>query len=720
MLIKKTAKKHIRLKYILFPVYFIASVMWMEIILKWWSTDIFIDVGLLYTFLFSVPLGIGCAFLCSFFKRRTCRKLTIIILSILSLYYMTQMVYYNIFKSFYMLEAAALAHNAFTQYYREGFLSLANSLPGLFILSMPLILVCFFSRFAAKSPTINTALQNSKGSKAPAGSNEAPQKNSTISFFTASRLGKKMYPNSIKRYTLLLFGLLIATQFAATIAVTNDESGILSPKMLYTEAWTPQLSAETFGLFTTARIEVKGLFSTAQQPTSQPAIQPEVGSNADGLHGDEQDENGENSQSASSVYYSANVLDIDFSSWSLQELDPTLKSMHDYFALREPTYQNEYTGIFEGKNLIFITAEAFWEYAVNEEYTPTLYKLANEGFVFENFYNPLWWKSTIDGEFVVCTGLLPQSTEMSFLESGENSMPFTMGNALRDEGYTTRAYHNHTYNYYDRDISHPNLGYDYYGIGNGLDVQETWPESDLEMMEETIPLTLSGDMPFHNYYMTISGHLNYSFVGNAIAYKNMQAVEDLDMSEEAKAYIACHIELDKALEYILEELEAAGQLENTVICMSSDHYPYGLTSDGLNEFYGGVIDTDFEIYRSPLIIWSADMQNEPVIIEKNCSSLDVLPTLLNLFGVEYDSRLLMGRDILSDSDGLAVFSNGSFITDLGSYNARTDEWTPSTSEQVSSQYVLDTFNDIQDMFTYSTLIIDTDYYAELGLTVTQN
>lgn len=165
---------------------------------------------------------------------------------------------------------------------------------------------------------------------------------------------------------------------------------------------------------------------------------------------------------------------------------------------------------------------------MNETYTPTLWKLAHEGFVFENFYTPLWWKSTTDGEYTVCTSLIPTSTRRSFKASAENAMPFCMGWMLRDRGYPTTAYHDHTWTYYDRNRSHPNMGYDFYALGHGLEVTESWPESDLEMMQRTIPKALAGEKPFHNYYMTVSGHMNYNFTGNAMSIKHQAEVADLD------------------------------------------------------------------------------------------------------------------------------------------------------------------------------------------------
>ena len=136
--------------------------------------------------------------------------------------------------------------------------------------------------------------------------------------------------------------------------------------------------------------------------------------------------------------------------------------------------------MFEGKNLIWIVGEAFSSYVVDEDLTPTLYKLSNEGFVFNNFYNPVWGVSTSDGEYVTMTGLIPKSGVWSFSRSGDNYMPYGMGNILSKSGYLCLAYHNHDYQYYNRHISHPNMGYDYKGLGNGLEVKKVWPSPTLK------------------------------------------------------------------------------------------------------------------------------------------------------------------------------------------------------------------------------------------------
>ena len=226
----------------------------------------------------------------------------------------------------------------------------------------------------------------------------------------------------------------------------------------------------------------------------------------------------------------------------------------------------------------FLTCESLWKYAIDPNLTPNLYKLWSEGFQFTNFYNPIWGVSTLDGEYVNLLGMIPVTGTWSMTESATNWLPFSFGNQFRAMGYTTRAYHDHTYTYYDRNLSHPNLGYVYRALGNGLDVEATWPESDIEMIDKTTA-DYMGSEPFHAYYMTVSGHLEYNFNGNAMAKKNQDLVKDLPYSGSVRAYLACQIELDRALELLLQRLDEAGVAENTVIALTGDHYPYGLTDE---------------------------------------------------------------------------------------------------------------------------------------------
>jgi len=219
--------------------------------------------------------------------------------------------------------------------------------------------------------------------------------------------------------------------------------------------------------------------------------------------------------------------------------------------------------------------------------------------------------------------------------------------------------------------------------------------------------------------MTVSGHLNYTFTGNTMSYKNRSLVENLPYSSNVKAYIAANIELDRALENLLKYLEEAGKLDDTVIVISPDHYPYGLRVNEINEVSKINRDDKFDLYKTSLIIYNSEI-TEPIIIDKYVSSIDVLPTVYNLFGLEFDSRLLMGRDVFSEEDGLVILSDRSWITDKGKYNSISAEFTPFV-ENISEDYVSKINTIVYQKFTMSSLLLSTkngsyiDYYARLGL-----
>lgn len=416
--------------------------------------------------------------------------------------------------------------------------------------------------------------------------------------------------------------------------------------------------------------------------------------------------------------YPYNKMNIDFATLAEQEADSTIKLMHQYFAAKIPTRQNEKTGIYEGKNLVFVCGESFSTFAVNEKYTPTLYKMATEGYNFTNFYNPIWGVSTSDGEYVQCLGLIPKAGIWSLQSSSLNWLPFTMGNQFSKLGYQTRAYHNHYAEYYGRTESHPNLGYIYKGLGTGLKVKEQWPESDVEMLELTTSEFI-GKEPWHTYYMTVSGHKNYTWGGNMMCRRHQQDVADLEMSENCKAYVACNIELDLAMELLIKRLEEAGELDNTVIAISGDHYPYGLTLEEISEFLGHTVEEDFELYKSTFILWTPNMEAETV--DKYTSTMDIIPTISNMFGLEYDSRLLSGRDIFSDTSPLVMFSDKSWITEEGRYSTRTGASQAfdkngkivSSGDGLSSGYIEYTNDLVYNKFHFASLILDMDYYRKV-------
>ena len=160
----------------------------------------------------------------------------------------------------------------------------------------------------------------------------------------------------------------------------------------------------------------------------------------------------------------------------------------------------------------------------------------------------------------------------------------------------------------------------------------------------------------------------------------------------------------------LSQLEEADKLKDTVIVLSADHYPYGLTDEQYSELLGHPVDQVFEIFKNTLVLWSGDMEGTAVHVDKYCSSLDVMPTLSNLFGLSYDSRLIMGSDILSAEDPLVIFANYSFINAAGYYNSVTDQFTRWDGEAPDPEEVSAMVAEVQNRVAYSGAVLDTDYY----------
>ena len=230
------------------------------------------------------------------------------------------------------------------------------------------------------------------------------------------------------------------------------------------------------------------------------------------------------------------------------------------------------------------------------------------------------------------------------------------------------------------------------------------------MMEKSMDDYINNEH-FHAYYMTVSGHMDYTFTDNSMSKKNQALVADMDADEQMKAYVACQIELDRALEYMIQRLEDAGVADKTVIALAPDHYPYAM-EELLSNTIGAEAVKWYDLYKSNMILWSASMK-EPVQVNKVCSSIDIVPTLCNLLGLNYDSRLYSGQDILSDSPGLMVFANKSFITDYLIYDTVTGETKTLINASLPANYLSTMQNVVDAKWTAAGKILTSDYYRYL-------
>ncbi len=671
----KTLPEHLRVLTLWFALFF-----YYESSIRLINHRTFFTSGLLFGLLFDGVFAVVLTLITFAFKSRKSRnRILMIEMGIVTLLFITQMVYFKLTKTYYTAYSAGNTGKVM-EFADIGLSAVLSNWYFILVFLLPAFLFGYF-KYKKKLPTFET----------------------------------------VERISLKTLGLLLVVavmlQFGGRFSLNFTSKDDNSAYSLYYNIQYPEFSVERLGLPTYMRIDLQRVlfdwepklsYAVEEVAVEIPTID-EIIETTDAT----KEATTESTTEATEAEY--NALDINFQDLINQETDETLLEMHQYFNAVEPSEKNALTGKYEGYNLILITAEGFSRLAVSESFTPTLYKMMHEGVYFDNFYTPLWGVSTSDGEYVATTSLVPKSGVWSYKESSDNAMIFALGNQLRNLGYTTKAYHDHTYTYYDRHLSHPNMGYDYKGVGNGLNLTPTWPESDEEMMAVTVPEYIS-EQPFHTYYMTVSGHMFYDFNGNAMSYKHYDLVKDLPYSEHVKAYLACQYELELAMKSLLEQLKAAGELDHTLIALSADHYPYGLTIDEMSELAGHDIEENFELYKNAFILYTPSMT--PSVYSEPASSLDILPTLSNLLGLPYDSRLLMGRDLFSSTPALVMFNNRSFITDEGRYNSNTGEFIREAGKEPLDEETLEVYRKkissiINAKFYFSAKILDMDYYRIL-------
>ena len=514
-------------------------------------------------------------------------------------------------------------------------------------------------------------------------------------FYLCLIKNKLEFNQQSKKKKFIYISIFIAMYIISILFINlNSKEEIYSDKNLYYNVNEPNINLDRFGIFTTIRLDIQRSI-TGFEEKSLYKFENEY----------------KNTQILEKEKY--NITDIDFDYLIENEDNNTIKEIHEYLKSQEPTRKNKYTGMFEGKNLIIIVGESFSSLAIKEDITPTLYKMANEGIKFKNFYTPLFPVSTADGQYITDTSLLPAEGVWSMENVKNNVFPYSYANVLKEKGYNTFAYHNYKYNYYKRDEYFKTMGYEtYLGDGNGLEKRMDFsntPSSDYDMINVTMEDYINNEK-FLAYYITMSGHMSYD-KSNYIVEKNWNLVKDLPYSDNCKGYLATQIELDCAVKKIIDELEKNNKLDDTVIVITGDHYPYGLNEEQIKELSPyNMNDYYFEKFHMPFIIYNGN-NTRNIVVEKYASSLDVLPTILNLFGVEFDSRLLMGKDILSDSESLVIFSDRSFITSKGKYNSYLSLFEKANlNAEIEEDYVEKIKNEIYLKYRYSRLILENDYF----------
>ena len=336
---------------------------------------------------------------------------------------------------------------------------------------------------------------------------------------------------------------------------------------------------------------------------------------------------------------------------------------------------NKYTGIFKNKNLIFVQLEGIDDWLLTEKDMPTLYGMLNNSFVFQNHYSYYnGGGSTFNSEFAVNTGFItPLSYTQNAYSFNKNSFPYSMANMFKNQDYVVNAFHMNSGEYYSRQTNYTNWGYDkYYGLLDINDYKDKSYTLDRELINDVTfqEKMFSKDSKFVDYIITYSNHLpftNTKGVCKLLYDMEMDLNDTVDMGEESSSTFVqlteeecirkqAH-ETDYMMELLLKKLTELNLIDDTVIVVFTDHYLYTVEDKTILDKYKNTSNN--LINKTPFFIWQNNMKRTN--IKEVTSQLNILPTTLNLFGINYNPNYYIGSDALSSNyKGIVFFSDYSW------------------------------------------------------------
>lgn len=491
-------------------------------------------------------------------------------------------------------------------------------------------------------------------------------------------------------YVLIVIISILLSYLSISLNFLQNKNQIRTNKELYFSPTLVDVSIKEFGIFRFFERDLINMFIKSDSYELEPVSY-------------NKQENNEKEETD----YSRKIDDSKFKEIIADEKNKEILELHNYFINQPIPDKNKYTGIFKDKNLVLIMVEAFDMIAINEQLTPTLYELATNGMYFSQYYTPKYSCTTGESEYIAETSLIPSSLVCTPNTYINNKYSTTIFNIFNNNGYYSSSYHSWTDEFYTRSKLHPNMGSQLYQDYTSLNMSKIigWP-LDSEMVENSYTNYIDKDK-FFTFYITSSTHFPYD-EDTTVTRKHWDKVKDTSYPMEVKRYLAKAIELDSMLETLINKLSDNGILDDTVIVLFGDHHPLKISQTYLNKYSKIDRFKDFNMDKLPFIIYNSKI--EPENITKVSSTFDILPTLANMFDLDYDPRYYMGNDIFSDSENIVIFTNGSWITDKCLYDSRTNNYKSLTDEEVSNEYITSINKKVNDKFYVSNKVLELDYF----------
>lgn len=509
-------------------------------------------------------------------------------------------------------------------------------------------------------------------------------------------LNKRLYVKKLSLSILIL--CMFSNLYLLTIYVPFIQNKLqtVSNKKLFKSPSIPSIAVKQFGITTFGILDVNNYFFPAKV-SEEYKIENE-----------------------SNKYAKENTTrKFDDTNWNNlidNETNETLNTLNKYFINNDISDTNNYTGMFKDKNLIVIMLESVNDIIINKEDYPNFYKMYSEGWHWKNNYSPRNSCSTGNNEMSGMTSLFSIYNTCTANNYRKNTYFEAIFNLFNNKGYNTFSAHDYTEHYYYRNEIHTNMGSNaYYGVEKlGIEyssIYKNWA-SDEDFMNKVLELIDNVDNKnFMAWLTTVSSHQPY-YYSSIEGDKYLSLYEDMDIRTDLKRYKSKLKILDNALGILLNGLEKKGILDDTVIVMYGDHYPYGLSTDTINTVLDYDTNVDYENERVPFVIYNNGIESKE--FESYTSYINILPTVANLFDLDYDPRLYMGSDLLSkDYESMVIFADGSWKNEYAYYNASRSSIEYYTDKTYTIEELQNINNKIDLKIKMSGLAIKNNYFNYL-------
>ena len=644
-------------KYLYNIIILTTSIFLIEIIFKLVNNQNLFNVSVIRILFSTIIISLIISYIELYLKNKTCKKLNLLIIFIISFYSILQ-VGFNNFLGVYISFNVTSQVGAVTSYIIDFIKSFYWYY---YFLLFPFILLIVFYKLQERK-IIKINVDNNF--------NKLEKSLSLISF-------------------LLVFGFLYNVTISTNIF--QNKLQIISNKELFKSASNPSLAIREFGSTMFFVLDIKNSF----------------------VHDDSEiiDNNKPNNNN--------NPSDQKWQELIKKEENLTLNYLNEYFINNTKTGKNSYTGLFEDKNLIVIMMESVNDIFINEEMYPNFYKLLSSGYYFKNNYSPRNSCATGNNELSGMIGLYSIYNKCTANTYSNNIYPYSIFNLFNNKGYKTTSMHDYTEKYYQRREIHTNMGSGKYFDVDDLKLtyntkDEEWA-SDEDFMKQVVNIlkNYKEKDKFMTWLTTVTSHQPYgsSTYGDKYLYL-FESEKYSDYNIKLKRYMSKLKVLDDGLGVLLKGLEDQGKLDDTVIVLYGDHYPYGLANNILEDALSYSIEEKYENERVPMVIWSNDL--EATTYTEYTSYVNLLPTIANLFNLDYDTRYSTGQDLFSsDYQSITVFADGSWKNEIAFYNASNDNITYYTNKEYTIDEIIKINENVNNKIKYSNLAIQHNYFNYL-------